>query len=577
LRAGREDAEIAERLLGEWVHAVLVSDSAALEAIQDWHASEQPGMIALLPIDSGPTSTEGDDPLAGRLVAEGHAAAWVRALLAGSQVLAGGGRVLRRPNGAILLPGAPAPSGPLRRRAELESLTHEVRAAQAALNKAEMELAETVRRLAEVEAALDSASQASDHARDAERVAVATRDDAVRMASSTGRDLGDAETQFTSLKERIERSERRLVEIDIALTEGELARVRIEESLGQARSRLADLEGQQEGARDARVHCQVQEAQVVARLEAAQGYLERALRTGEEAELASAALAEELTRLTDDTTGLAQQQAQWLEARAERRLPCWSSRRPPPTRIKAASEAEQALEEAENELHAMRTRLDDLTEEAHRIDLEMTEATARRRGIVERVEAEWRKPIDTLLAEAPMLDLDIDTWRTKRRESSPAWRPSDRSTRWRSRNMPKKASGSISSLPSGTTSSRRGNRCNRPSGKSTVRRGPCSSRPSPPFEPASSTSSRPCSAGGECDLRLANPDDPLESEIDIHAAPRGKRTQRIHLLSTGERTLVAVSLLFSIYLTKPSPFCLMDEVDAPLDDSNVGPVHETAR
>jgi len=76
--------------------------------------------------------------------------------------------------------------------------------------------------------------------------------------------------------------------------------------------------------------------------------------------------------------------------------------------------------------------------------------------------------------------------------------------------------------------------------------------------------------GGECDLRLANPDDPLESEIDIHAAPRGKRVQRIHLLSTGERYLVAVSLLFSIYLTKPSPFCLMDEVDAPLDDANVG-------
>jgi len=76
--------------------------------------------------------------------------------------------------------------------------------------------------------------------------------------------------------------------------------------------------------------------------------------------------------------------------------------------------------------------------------------------------------------------------------------------------------------------------------------------------------------GGECDLRLANPDDPLESEIDIHAAPRGKRVQRIHLLSTGERYLVAISLLFSIYLTKPSPFCLMDEVDAPLDDANVG-------
>ena len=76
--------------------------------------------------------------------------------------------------------------------------------------------------------------------------------------------------------------------------------------------------------------------------------------------------------------------------------------------------------------------------------------------------------------------------------------------------------------------------------------------------------------GGECELRLAVPDDPLESEIEIHAAPRGKRTQRIHLLSSGERTLVATSLLFAIYLTKPSPFCLMDEVDAPLDDANVG-------
>jgi chromosome segregation protein len=76
--------------------------------------------------------------------------------------------------------------------------------------------------------------------------------------------------------------------------------------------------------------------------------------------------------------------------------------------------------------------------------------------------------------------------------------------------------------------------------------------------------------GGECDLRLSVSDDPLESEIEIHAAPRGKRTQRIHLLSSGERTLVATSLLFAIYLTKPSPFCLMDEVDAPLDDSNVG-------
>jgi chromosome segregation protein len=76
--------------------------------------------------------------------------------------------------------------------------------------------------------------------------------------------------------------------------------------------------------------------------------------------------------------------------------------------------------------------------------------------------------------------------------------------------------------------------------------------------------------GGECDLRLENPDLPLDCDIEVHASPRGKRTQRINLLSSGERALVALSLLFGIFLTKPSPFCLLDEVDAPLDDANIG-------
>jgi chromosome segregation protein len=75
--------------------------------------------------------------------------------------------------------------------------------------------------------------------------------------------------------------------------------------------------------------------------------------------------------------------------------------------------------------------------------------------------------------------------------------------------------------------------------------------------------------GGECDLRLEDGEDPLESPIDISASPRGKRTQRIHLLSGGERALTALALLFAIYLVKPSPFCVLDEVDAPLDEANI--------
>ena len=76
--------------------------------------------------------------------------------------------------------------------------------------------------------------------------------------------------------------------------------------------------------------------------------------------------------------------------------------------------------------------------------------------------------------------------------------------------------------------------------------------------------------GGEADLRLEADVDPLEAGIDIIARPRGKRLQSIALLSGGERALTAISMLFAIYLVKPSPFCILDEVDAPLDDSNIG-------
>jgi chromosome segregation protein len=76
--------------------------------------------------------------------------------------------------------------------------------------------------------------------------------------------------------------------------------------------------------------------------------------------------------------------------------------------------------------------------------------------------------------------------------------------------------------------------------------------------------------GGEADIWLGEEEDPLESPIEIHASPHGKKTQRIDLLSGGERALTALSLLFGIYLVKPSPFCVLDEVDAPLDENNIG-------
>lgn len=77
------------------------------------------------------------------------------------------------------------------------------------------------------------------------------------------------------------------------------------------------------------------------------------------------------------------------------------------------------------------------------------------------------------------------------------------------------------------------------------------------------------SADDTCDLFLVNPDDPLESKIEIVAKPKGKRPTVIDQLSGGEKTLTATALLFSLYLLKPAPFCIFDEVDAPLDDANI--------
>ncbi len=77
------------------------------------------------------------------------------------------------------------------------------------------------------------------------------------------------------------------------------------------------------------------------------------------------------------------------------------------------------------------------------------------------------------------------------------------------------------------------------------------------------------SEGDTADLILLNPDDPLNSKIEIVAKPKGKRPQTISQLSGGEKTLTATALLFALYLLKPAPFCIFDEVDAPLDDVNI--------
>ena len=75
--------------------------------------------------------------------------------------------------------------------------------------------------------------------------------------------------------------------------------------------------------------------------------------------------------------------------------------------------------------------------------------------------------------------------------------------------------------------------------------------------------------GGIAKLELVDSDDPLEAGLELLVSPPGKRLQSISLLSGGEQALTAMSLIFAVFLTSPAPICILDEVDAPLDDANV--------
>jgi chromosome segregation protein len=298
--------------------------------------------------------------------------------------------------------------------------------------------------------------------------------------------------------------------------------------------------------------------------------LERAGRTRTEAEEAARTLTRELTQLDADTTTVAAQQTEWQEASAERRVALQELEAAGVAAEASLAEAETALVKAERELDSTRAQLEAAGDESHGLQVRLTESAGIRRGILERVEAEWHRPFDQLMDTAVLLDLDLESLEAEASRIVAAL----------------EAIGPVNPLAveehaeetkrlEFLTSQRDDLISARQSLIQAIREidGTARTMFLETFIAIQSNFSKvfhTLFGGGECELRLATPDDPLESEIDIHAAPRGKRTQRIHLLSSGERTLVAVSLLFSIYLTKPSPFCLMDEVDAPLDDANVG-------
>ncbi len=563
----RAEAGQAERMLASWLNAVLVRDENVVADIVRWHSEAQPGPLALLPVSPGPLPTVGDAGMPDFAV-EKPASDWVRALLAGMHFDDAPGNPVRQSNGAIYLSNADA-SGPLSRKAELVQLVDDRNKAENLLESLNRTAATCADEHASAERALEKAVTDAENARSALRDAQNTHDDAARTVHRCEQEKSEADETFLRLTERQDECSKRHGQLESDLKRAEAEYARLGTVLDTQATILSDLEEAQEAARERLVHWQVEEAQVSAREKAA---TERESRAAEElgrAKQTVAALDREMEEIESDTEKLSKQRDSWLDGLAERRVTIEQIEAAVREAIESEQKAESDVAAGDTKLAEARTEIESLSEEAHSIELALTESTGRRRAMIERTEAEFHKPLSELLEEAPAVEEETEELEEEAERLA--------------RTL--EAMGPINPLAVHEHAEEtkrltflQEQRQDLVEARKTMLRALAEIDATARalfvemFEQIQENFSSVFNTlfdGGECDVRLLEESDPLLSPIEIFAAPRGKRTQRIHLLSSGERALVALSLLFAIYLTKPAPFCLLDEVDAPLDDANV--------
>ena len=228
------------------------------------------------------------------------------------------------------------------------------------------------------------------------------------------------------------------------------------------------------------------------------------------------------------------------------------------------------VEGLEKRVRKLRTVAETSGEERHRLELQMTEADAAEQRIRERLEIEWDRPFDQLVERVEPVEGELDALTAELRQLI---HDIDRlgpinmlaleeyeEEKERLDFLQGQRADLVQARDDLQQAIREINRTARKLFTETFEK----------IRTNFQTTFTTLFEGGQCDVWLADEDEPLESPIEISASPRGKRTQRIHLLSGGERALTSLALLFAIYLVKPSPFCVLDEVDAPLDEANIG-------
>ncbi|MXW55199.1 MAG: AAA family ATPase [Gemmatimonadales bacterium] len=577
-------ASAVESQLGPYLHGVVVRDWSAVRAVEAW--LEERGVeegVLVLPLDPGPLPgpPETEAPLLRHVDAKGAGAVWVRALLAGVEVPSDG-ELAPRPHawvdpegrrqdrwGGVYVGGA-ASEGLLSRRAELQALREEAAVLEEDRERSREAMKELGAAASEALARANALERSASDAESARREAEADR-------TSTEARLVRLDRERSELAGRIEQLEA-FGEDEVSLSAADDARAG--ELDRRVSERSATYEEAQEKADDARAAAEAGKAELH-RAELAQARREAEVenRRGVESRLAEAAEdAEERSRaLAREVDGLhaliaeTRAESEELEASIGAALETRTRREANLAELeRRIAERRGRLDTLESELSEARRLERERVDARHRLELEILELEGRESAIQGRVEAEWDAPLPELRERVdPVDDAEPAEWEPELervRRSIARIGPVNLLAQREYEEEQKRLeflTGQRDDLTRARddlrTSIRRINR-------------QATSALLETFEQVRTNFHRTFDTlfeGGQCDLRFEHPDDALDSPIEISASPRGKKTQRIHLLSGGERALTALALLFAIYLAKPSPFCLLDEVDAPLDETNI--------
>ena len=576
-----------EAYLGVLSRGVVVEDETAALRLVEWFRKEwrKGGGLVILPLDRVP-ETSGSGGLLERLEVHGVGAPWLRALLtdvdyqdgdgdpstllpATAEAVSAAGLVLTRP-GLVRVGNPLGATGLLERRGELEELRRAATGARAEADAARDRREAANLEVQEAEAAHHEARREARLAQDRLREAQAEAREQSADLARRERALEEVDRQLQATRGALDRTGERATAARAELEELSTGESDLVRNRDAARKRWESVQEEWEAARTQLSELTVAEAR-------AEGEVERLKERLAELERLAKRSERRLEALDGEEGGLRQglKEAEATRSEGEVEIQRLFTLRDEATEalrtqesvLNAVEEEVQAAEARSREARSMERAAADAR---HRLELESRELEGKIGRACDRLEGEWGRTLEQLYHDADTVDGTTEELRAELTEVV------ERLARMGPVNMLAVEEHEEESARLDFLQEQRDDLVEaRNDLRSAIREINATATRlfQETFEAIRENFRNTflrLFQGGECDLWLDDPQDPLESTIEIQASPRGKRTQRIDLLSGGERALTALSLLFGIYLVKPSPFCVLDEVDAPLDESNIG-------